>query len=58
MPRFNKNILGKIKRAQSLGEIDALLAESAMFEEMSDKTRRRQERIAQRRREELGDQAK
>lgn len=55
MPRHHNDILGKIKKAMSSGEIDALLAEAEMFKELSDKTRRRQKRFAQKRREELED---
>lgn len=54
MPRHTNDILGKLKRAATTGEIDALLAESAMFDQMSEKTRRRQQRIANKRRKELG----
>lgn len=52
----NRNdILGKLKRAQDLQEVAALVAEAEMFIGIRDKTLRRIRRIAQRRREELED---
>lgn len=56
MPHHNNEILGKLKRAQSIQEIDALLAEAAMFEHAKPKTLRRQQRIADKRRAELEDE--
>lgn len=55
MPRHNNDILGKLKRATSEGEIAALLAELAMFMGASDGTVRKAKRLATRRREELED---
>ena len=55
MPRHHNDILGKIKKASTPGEIDALLAEAEMFKDISDKTRRRHKRFADRRKMELED---
>ena len=53
MPKFNRDIIGKLKRASTKEEVDALLAEAAMFDEVSEKTKRRHQRIASKRRKEL-----
>ena len=58
MPRQNHDILGRLKRAQSIAEITALLAEAETFEGVSEKTKRRYQRISKRRREELEDEEK
>lgn len=52
----NNDILGKIKRAQSVEEIAALLAQVAMFEHASPKTVRRCQKFANRRKAELEDE--
>lgn len=52
MPHHN-DILGKIKKAQSAEEIDALVAEAAMFQSASTDTRNRIQRKAALRRKEL-----
>ena len=55
MTNLNAGIQGKLKRAQSKQEIDALLSEVAMFQNASPKTVRRCKRIAARRLAQLED---
>lgn len=56
MTKRHNDILGKLKRARDVQEIEALLGEAEMFTGATDNTRRRQQRFADRRRQELEDE--
>lgn len=51
----NHQIINKLKVARDAKEIEALLGEAAMFEAASEKTRRRQQKVARIRLEQLED---
>lgn len=51
----HRQIINKLKVAKDKAEVAALLGEAAMFLEASDKTRRRQKKIAQIRLDQLED---